>query len=130
MSSRSCTRGQAITLCVSLALPIFVLRSAPHPLYPIPRMTYASEEALYRFALSLAIDKVQDLEDVNAMCDFCVYLIYTQALHELPVYVSKCEELALEKGYLDETSEAWTGVEGQEREWRRQVVYQLLSMSR
>ena len=118
-----------MTLCVSLALPIFVLRHQSHPLYPVPPLSYGSEEAFYHLAASLATE-VKDLEDINAICDFCTYLIYTQALHELPRYITRCEEVALEKGYLDESSDGWTGVEAGEREWRRQVVFKLVSMSR
>ena len=96
----------------------------------MPHLSAESESVLSRFAHNLVTDAVKDLEDINAACDFCTYLIYTQALHELPRYVERCEDVAKVNGYLDESHPSWASLSPEDREWRRQVGFKLIGNSR
>ena len=129
IAAQAISPGRAVTLCISLALPIFVLRHQPSPLYPLPPLSAATEAALFRLAQGLVGDTVRDLDDINATCDFCTYLIYTQAINHLPAYIARCEALAVERGYLDEGHPSWDGLASDDREWRRQVAFQLIQFS-
>lgn len=75
-------------------------------------------------------EPIIDVSDINGHCDLCTYVVFTQAINEVPAVVERYEEAAKSSGILDETHPSWRHLSDAEREWRRHVAAKIVIASR
>lgn len=115
-------------MCLSLALPSYVLGATQAPLYRLPVSTERLHDDLFEVSRQFATSDPQTLDDLAHYCALIEYQVFSGRHNPFLLACSQAAARAVrDLGYIDEGRPVWATLDTTTRERARDIVRRIVS---